>query len=96
MLGKWAVISSGSTVETIRAAVPIQNGAAASRARRTITITLLRGSQLCKLGLLCVNWTVIKSGSTVQVIRTAFPSNHGAAASRAGAAITLLRCSHLF
>merc|ERR1711922_46697 len=57
---KWAVSSSGSTVHAIRAAVPANIGAAASRA--FCSIALLRGSHLGKLGLLCNKWAVSSSG----------------------------------
>merc|ERR1719232_1055460 len=85
MLSKWAVSSGGSTVHAI--------GAAASRAGGSIT--LLRGSHLCELGLLGNKWAVSSGGSPVHAIRAAVPANIGAAASRAGGSITLLRGSHL-
>ena len=44
MLSKWTVSGGGSAVHTIRAAVPANIRAAASRARSTIT--LLGGSHL--------------------------------------------------
>merc|ERR1712154_173703 len=78
MLSIWAVSSSGSTVHAIRAAVPANIGAAASRA--LCSITLLWGSHLGKLGLLCNKWAVSSSGSTVHAIRAAVPANIGAAA----------------
>merc|ERR1712012_1006987 len=93
MLSKWTVSGSGSAVHAIRAAVPANIGAAASRARSSIT--LLGGSHLGQLSLLGNKWAVSSGGSTVHAIRAAVPANIRTTASRALSSITLLGGSHL-
>merc|ERR1719516_65475 len=85
---KWAVSSSGSTVQIVRAAVPVDLRATSSRAHGSIT--LLGGSHLHQLGLGSNKGTVSSSGSTVQVVRAAVPVDLRAASSRAHGSITLL------
>merc|ERR1711862_154845 len=70
---KWAVSSCGSTVHAIRAAVPSNIWAAASRAFNSIT--LLLSSHLGYHGFLGNKWAVSSCGSTVHAIRAAVPSN---------------------
>merc|ERR1711988_373727 len=94
---KETVSSGGSTVDVVRAAVPVGIGAASSRARGLIGSTLLLGSHLHELVLLGNKGTVSSSGSTVDVVRAAVPVGIGAASSRARGLIgsTLLLGSHL-
>merc|ERR1719228_472936 len=80
---KRTVSSSGSTVDVIRAAVPVGIGATPSRARGLVGSTLLLGSHLHELLLLSNKRTVSSSGSTVDVIRAAVPVGIGTATSRA-------------
>merc|ERR1719479_3488 len=92
--GKRTVSSSGSTVDVVRAAVPVGIGATSSRARGLIGSTLLLGSHLHQL-LLGNKRTVSSSGSTVDVVRAAVPVGIGATSSWALCLIgsTLLLCS---
>merc|ERR1719325_390962 len=92
-----AVSSSGSTVDVVRAAVPVGIGAASSRARGLIGSTLLLGSHLHELLLLGNKGAVSSCGSTVDVVRAAVPVGIGATPSRAASLIgsTLLLGSHL-
>merc|ERR1712139_627284 len=76
-----AVSSSGSTVDIVRAAVPVGIGATSSRARGLIGSTLLLGSHLHELLLLSNKRTVSSSGSTVDVVRAAVPVGIGTASS---------------
>merc|ERR1712214_271464 len=94
---KRTVSSSGSTVDIVRAAVPVGIGAASSRAGSLIRSTLLLGSHLHELLLLGNKGTVSSSGSTIDIVRAAVPVGIGAASSRAGSLIrsTLLLGSHL-
>merc|ERR1711988_883198 len=94
---KGTVSSGGSTVDVVRAAVPVGIGAASSRARGLIGSTLLLGSHLHELLLLGNEGTVSSSGSTVDVVRAAVPVGIGAASSRARGLIgsTLLLGGHL-
>merc|ERR550539_2292110 len=81
---KGTVSSSGSTVDVVRAAVPVGIGATSSRASSLIGTTLLLGSHLHELLLLGNKRTVSSSGSTVDVVRAAVPVGIGATSSRAG------------
>merc|ERR1712168_637084 len=94
---KWAVSSSGSTVQVVRATEPSLIWAASSRARCLMWSTLLVGSHLSKLGLHGDKWAVSSSGSTVQVVGAAEPSLIWAASSWARCLMwsTLLVGSHL-
>merc|ERR1719187_1931705 len=94
---KWAVSSSGSTVQVVWAAVPVLIRAASSWARCLMFSTLLVGSHLGKLCLHGDKWAVSSSGSTVQVVRAAVPVLIRAASSWAGCLMfsTLLVGSHL-
>merc|ERR1712156_549125 len=91
------VSSSGSTVDVVRAAVPVGIGATSSWAASLIGSTLLLGSHLHELLLLGNKGTVSSSGSTVDVVRAAVPVGIGATSGRARCLIrsTLLRGSHL-
>merc|ERR1711874_279436 len=93
---KRTVSSSSSTVDIVRAAVPVGIGATSSRAGCLIGSTLLLGSHLHELLLLGNKRTVRGSGSTVDIVRAAVPVGIGAASSRAGSLIgsTLLLGSH--
>ena len=76
LLGNEGTVSSGgSTVDVVRAAVPVGIGAASSRARGLIGSTLLLGSHLHELLLLGNKGTVSSGGSTVDVVRAAVPEN---------------------
>merc|ERR1711993_177450 len=77
-----AVSSSGSTVDVVRAAVPVGIGATSSRTASLIGSTLLLGSHLHELLLLGNKGTVSSSGSTVDVVRAAVPVGIGATSSR--------------
>merc|ERR1719219_2766943 len=66
---KGTVSSSGSTVDVVRAAVPVGIRATSSWARCLIGSTLLLGSHLHELLLLGNKGTVRSSGSTVDVVR---------------------------
>merc|ERR1712087_636797 len=79
---KRTVSSSGSTVDIVRAAVPVGIGATSSRAGSLIGSTLLLGSHLHDL-LLGNKGTVSSSGSTVDIVRAAVPVGIGATSSRA-------------
>merc|ERR1719262_2066253 len=94
---KWTVSSSGSTVDIVRAAVPVGIGATSSRASSLIRSTLLLGSHLHQLLLLGNKGTVSSSGSTVDIVRAAVPVGIRATSSWAGSLIrsTLLLGSHL-
>merc|ERR1711874_527619 len=65
---KWAVSSSGSTVQIVWAAVPVLIWAASSWAGCLMFSTLLVGSHLGKICLHGDKWAVSSSGSTVQVV----------------------------
>merc|ERR1711897_68084 len=98
LLGNEGTVSSGgSTVDVVRAAVPVGIGAASSRARGLIRSALLLGGHLHELLLLGNEGTVSSSGSTVDVVRATVPVSIGAASSRARGLIgsTLLLGSHL-
>merc|ERR1712015_100831 len=69
---KGAVSSSGSTVDIVRAAVPVGIRATSSWALSLIGSTLLLGSHLHQL-LLSNKGTVSSSGSTVDIVRAAVP-----------------------
>merc|ERR1711902_246332 len=94
---KRTVSSSSSTVDIVRAAVPVGIGAASSRTRGLIRSTLLLGSHLHELLLLGNEGTVSSGGSTVDVVRAAEPVGLRAAASGAGGLIrsTLPVLGHL-
>merc|ERR1711950_134164 len=94
---KGAVSSCGSTVDVVRAAVPVGIGATSSWARGLIRSTLLLGSHLHELLLLGNKGAVSSCGSTVDVVRAAVPVGIGATSSRARGLIrsTLLLGSHL-
>merc|ERR1719219_2866111 len=93
---KGTVSSSGSTVDIVRAAVPVGIGATSSRAGSLIRSTLLLGSHFHELLLLGNKGTVSSSGSTVDIVRAAVPVGIGATSSWAGSLIrsTLLLGSH--
>merc|ERR1712000_706876 len=92
---KWTVSSGGSTVEVVRATVPVDLWTTSSWAHGSI-LTLLGGSHLHKLGLGGNKGTVSSSGSAVQVVRATVPVDLWAASSRAhGSILTLLGGSHL-
>merc|ERR1712024_70364 len=93
---KGTVSSSGSTVDIVRAAVPVGIGATSSRARGLIRSTLLLGSHPHQL-LLGNKRTVSSSSGTVDIVRAAVPVSIGATSSWAGSLIgsTLLLGSHL-
>merc|ERR1712149_25182 len=84
---KGTVSSSSSTVDIVRAAVPVGIGATSSWARCLIGSTLLLGSHLHELLLLGNKRTVSSSSSTVDIVRAAVPVGIGAASSRAGSLI---------
>merc|ERR1711936_1123616 len=92
-----AVSSCGSTIDVVRAAVPVGFWTASSRAASLIGSTLLLGSHLHELLLLGNKGTVSSSGSTVDVVRAAVPVGIGATSSWARGLIgsTLLLGSHL-
>merc|ERR1712088_184882 len=92
-----AVSSSGSTVDVVRAAVPVGIGATSSRARCLIRSTLLLGSHLHELLLLGNKGTVSSGGSAVDIVRAAVPVGIGATSSWARGLVgsTLLLGSHL-
>merc|ERR1712156_766483 len=94
---KGAVSSCGSTVDVVRAAVPVGIGATSSWARGLIRSTLLLGSHLHELLLLGNKGTVSSCGSTIHIIRAAVPVGFWTASSRAASLIgsTLLLGSHL-
>merc|ERR1711950_131393 len=94
---KGTVSSGGSTVDVVRAAVPVGIRATSSWARCLIRSTLLLGSHLHELLLLGNKGTVRSGGSTVDVVRAAVPVGIGATSSRARGLIrsTLLLGSHL-
>merc|ERR1711981_700758 len=94
---KGTVSSSGSTVDVVRAAVPVGIGATSSWALCLIRSTLLLGSHLHELLLLGNKGTVSSCGSTVDVVRAAIPVGIGATSSWALCLIrsTLLLGSHL-
>merc|ERR1711948_159740 len=94
---KRTVSSSGSTVDIVRAAVPVGIGATSSWARGLIRSTLLLGSHLHELLLLGNKGAVSSCGSTVDVVRAAVPVGIGATSSWARGLIgsTLLLGSHL-
>merc|ERR1719219_2854802 len=77
------VSSSGSTVDVVRAAVPVGIGATSSWARGLIGSTLLLGSHLHELLLLGNKGTVSSGGSTIHVIRATVPIGFWTATSRA-------------
>merc|ERR1719205_270658 len=94
---KWAVSSSGSTVQVVWAAVPVLIWAASSWARCLMFSALLVGSHLGKLCPHGDKWAVSSSGSTVQVVWAAVPVLIWAASSWAGCLMfsALLVGSHL-
>jgi len=93
---KGAVSGSGSTVGSIRAAIPVGHWAAASRAVGLIRATLLAFGHLHQLGFPGLKGAVKGSGSTDGNIITAEPMGFGAATSRAiGPTRTLVSFAHL-
>merc|ERR1719350_1142797 len=77
---KGTVSSSSSTVDIVRAAVPVGIGATSSRAGSLIGSTLLLGSHLHQL-LLGNKGTVSSGSSTVDIVRAAVPVGIGATSS---------------
>merc|ERR1719338_95140 len=80
---KGTVSSSGSTVDVVRAAVPVGIGATSSRAFCLIGSTLLLGSHLHELLLLGNKGTVSSSSSTVDIVWATVPVGIRTASSRA-------------
>ena len=69
------VSSSSSTVDVVRAAVPVGIGAASSGARGLIGSALLLGGHLHELLLLGNKGTVSSGSGTVDVVRAAVAEN---------------------
>merc|ERR1712141_12018 len=93
---KGTVSSCSSTVDIVRATVPVGIGATSSWARCLIGSTLFLGSHLHQL-LLGNKGTVSSCSSTVDIVRATIPVGIGATSSWARSLIgsTLLLGSHL-